>query len=111
MTYVYEVHAVGMYGPHGGGIADARRHARIDILEATLGEGIRLPWWLYRASADIIDAVRSYAPGYLHHRAAARDLLRGDRPRSAPKTSSWERERHQDRAARVKAILNAAGCR
>ncbi len=63
-----------------------------------------------RASAEIIDAVRSYAPGFIFTTAlppaicsAATAAIRH------LKTSNWERERHQDRAARVKAILNAAG--
>ena len=62
------------------------------------------------ASAEIIDAVRSYAPGFIFTTAlppaicsAATAAIRH------LKTSNWERERHQDRAARVKAILNAAG--
>ena len=62
------------------------------------------------ANADIIDAIRSYAPGFIFTTAlppaicsAATAAIRH------LKTSSWERERHQDRAARVKAILNAAG--
>jgi 5-aminolevulinate synthase len=111
MTYVDEVHAVGMYGPRGGGIAerDGVMH-RIDILEGTLAKAFGCLGGYIAANGQIIDAVRSYAPGFIFTTAlppaicsAATAAIRH------LKTSSWERERHQDRAARVKAILNAAG--
>jgi 5-aminolevulinate synthase len=111
MTYVDEVHAVGMYGPHGGGICE-RENAmgRVDVLEGTLAKAFGCLGGYIAGSTEMVDAVRSYAPGFIFTTAlppaicaAATTAIRH------LKTSSWERERHQDRSARVKAVLNAAG--
>ncbi len=111
MTYCDEVHAVGMYGSRGGGVCerDGAMH-RVDVLEGTLAKAFGCLGGYIAASETLVDAVRSYAPGFIFTTAlppaicaAATAAIRH------LKTSSWERERHQDRAARVKAVLNAAG--
>jgi 5-aminolevulinate synthase len=111
MTYADEVHAVGMYGKRGAGQA-AQQGAmdRIDVVEGTLAKAFGCLGGYIAGSAPLIDAVRSYAPGFIFTTAlppaicaAAVAAIRH------LKSSSFERERHQDRAARVKAVLNSAG--
>src|SRR6476469_3526433 len=111
LTYLDEVHAVGMYGPRGGGIAEREGvMAQVDVIEGTLAKAFGCLGGYITANAQLIDAVRSYAPGFIFTTAlppaicaAAAAAIRH------LKGSNWERERHQERAGRVKAILTAAG--
>jgi 5-aminolevulinate synthase len=111
MTYIDEVHSAGMYGPRGAGIA-AREGVmdRIDVVEATLAKAFGCLGGYIAGSAKLIDAVRSYAPGFIFSTALPPAICAGALAAVRHlKTSQWERDRHQDRAARVKSVLNVAG--
>jgi len=111
MTYADEVHAVGMYGPRGGGQAEQQgTMARIDVIEGTLAKAFGCLGGYITASSALCDAVRSYAPGFIFTTALPPPICAAATAAIRHlKASSFERERHQERAARVKSVLNAAG--
>jgi 5-aminolevulinate synthase len=111
ITYIDEVHAVGLYGVHGGGkVEELGLESRIDIVNGTLGKAYGVQGGYIAADSDVIDAIRSMAAGFIFTTSMSPVSCSGALAAvKYLKDHNEVRVKHQERARKLKYRLNAAG--